>query len=73
MTNKATGWALAAASLGMMLVLISADVKNLKDVHDVYTPWFVGNVMAHLGNILIAFVGGKLIPTEPQDQRKDDQ
>jgi hypothetical protein len=73
MTNKTAGWTLAAASLGMMLLLISSDVKNLKDIHDVYSPWFIGNAMAHLGNVLMAFVGGKLIPTEPQDQRKDDK
>lgn len=72
MTNKHIGWTLAAASIGMMLVLISADVKNLKDIHEMYSPWFVGNVMAHLGNVLMAFVGGKLIPTAPQDQRKED-
>jgi len=73
MTNKTAGWTLAAASLGMMLLLISADVKNLHDLKDAYSPWFIGNVMAHLGNVLMAFVGGKLIPTEPQDQRKDDK
>jgi hypothetical protein len=73
MTNKAVGWTLAAASLGMMLVLISADIKNLQSFHDAMTPLFVGNMLAHIGNVLMAFVGGKLIPTEPQNQRLEDK
>jgi hypothetical protein len=30
-------------------------------------------MLAHVGNIIMAFVGGKLIPTSPQDQRADDK
>ena len=72
MTNKVAGWTLAAASLAMMLVLISADIKQLNSFSEAWTPAFVGNMFAHLGNVLMAFVGGKLIPTAPQDQRIDD-
>lgn len=72
MTNKVAGWSLAAASLAMMLVLISADIKELHSFKDAWTPLFVGNMLAHIGNIIMAFVGGKLIPTSPQDQRIDD-
>lgn len=63
---------LGAASLGMLCLLMSADISQLKSFDDVWTPAFIGNMVAHLGNVLMAFVGGKLIPTEPQDQRIDD-
>ena len=72
MTNKTAGWALFAASIGTMLILMGADVKSLTNLHDVWTPLFIGNMMAHAGNVVMAFVAGKLIPTT-QDQRKDDQ
>lgn len=73
MTNKHAGWMLFAASLGMMLMLISADIQQLSSFEQVYTPAFIGSAMAHIGNILMAFVGGKLIPTSPQDQRLEDK
>ena len=73
MTNKSAGYTLGLASLGMMLILISADVKNLSSFDDAWTPTFIGNAMAHLGNIIMAFIAGKLIPTEPQNQRIEDK
>jgi hypothetical protein len=72
MTNKNMGWMLGAASVGMLFLLISADISQMKDFNEVWTPYFVGNMIAHIGNVLMAFVGGKLIPTSPQDQRIDD-
>lgn len=73
MTNKAVGWTLLVASLGMLLILISADVKQLNSFDEAYTPLFIGNMLAHIGNVIMAFIGGKLIPTEPQDQRVGDR
>lgn len=72
MTNKAIGWTLAASSLGMMFLLIGADVKELHSWNDALTTFFIGNMLAHFGNLLLAFAGGKLIPTEPQNQRSSD-
>ena len=72
MTNKAVGWGLGMAALASMLGLMAADVKALHAWADIFTPAFVGNMMAHLSVVIMAFIGGKLIPTEPQDQRKDD-
>lgn len=63
MTNKYAGYSLGLASLGMMLLLISADIKQLNSFNDAFTPLFIGNAMAHLGNIIMAFIGGKLIPS----------
>jgi hypothetical protein len=72
MTNKHLGWMLFAASIGMLCLLISADVQKLTSFDDIWKPAFVGTMLAHVGNVLMAFVGGKLIPTSPQDQRLDD-
>jgi len=73
MTNKVVGWSLAGASVGMLCLLISADVKQLHSFNEAFTPFFIGNMLAHIGNIIMAFVGGKLIPTSPQDQRTTDK
>ena len=73
MTNRTAGWTLMAASLGMMLLLVSADIKELDSFDRVYTPAFIGNMLAHIGNVLMAFIGGKLIPTAPADQRSGDK
>lgn len=72
MNNKTAGWTLGFASLGTMLVLMSADVRNLTHLSDAMTPLFIGNMMAHMGNIIMAFIAGKLIPTSPQNQREGD-
>lgn len=72
MNNKTAGWTLGVAAFGTMLVLISVDVKSLSSFSDALTPTFIGNAMAHMGNVIMAFVAGKLIPTEPQNQRRTD-
>jgi hypothetical protein len=61
---KTTGWILFAAALAMMLTLISADIAALDNWRDAETPAFFGSTIAHLGAVLTAFVGGKLIPSE---------
>lgn len=72
MTNKFAGWTLGLASLGWVLILISADIKNLHTMDEVYTPSFISNMVGHVGNVIMAFVGGKLVPTGPKNQRADD-
>lgn len=72
MTNKLVGWSLGGAALAMMMGLMAADVKAIKDWSEVFTPVFVGTMMAHASAVIMAFLGGKLIPTEPQNQREGD-
>ena len=72
MTNKLAGWFLGIAALGMMLGLMSVDFIQMKNLDEIRTPAFIGNQMAHLANVIMAFVGGKLIPTGPRDQRESD-
>ena len=72
MTNKLVGWSLGAAALAMMMGLMAADVKAIHTWSEVFSPLFVGTMMAHASAVIMAFLGGKLIPTEPQNQRETD-
>lgn len=73
MTNKQVGWTLFAAAIGMLFGLVATDIVALDSWNQMTTPGFVGNILAHIASVLTAFVGGKLIPTEPQNQRKEDK
>ncbi len=64
MTQTTTGWLVFIAALGMMCTLLAADVGRLETWSSATTPAFIGNIFAHLGVVIGAFVGGKLIPTE---------
>lgn len=71
MTNKSAGWILGIAALGMMMGLMSVDFIQMKNLDEVRTPVFIGTMMAHIANVILAFIGGKLIPTT-QNQRDGD-
>lgn len=64
MTNNGKGWLLFLGALGMMFSLLAMDVSELQSFNDVWTPKFIASMMAHLGTVIAAFIGGKLIPTE---------
>lgn len=72
MTNKFAGYSLGLGALAMMMGLMAVDVKSIKTWSEIFTPFFVGTLMAHLSAVIMAFLGGKLIPTEPQNQRETD-
>lgn len=72
MTNKQAGWFLGLAALGMMFGLMAVDIANLDSWAQAAKPSFVGLQMAHISVVVAAFVGGKLVPTEPRDQRVTD-
>ena len=72
MTNKFAGYTLGLGAIAMMMGLMAVDVKSLKTWAEIFTPVFVGTMMAHLSAVIMAFLGGKLIPTKPQNQREDD-
>lgn len=63
MSQHTAGWLVFVAALGMMMTLLAAEVVNLQAWADAITPMFVGKAMAHLGVVVAAFVGGKLIPS----------
>lgn len=64
MTNKRKGWLIFIAAMGMMFTLISSDIAALNSWNDVTAPGFVASTLAHLGAVIAAFIGGKLIPAE---------
>jgi hypothetical protein len=64
MTDTGKGYIIFIAALGMMLTLISADVSKLQEWGHVWTPSFVAQAFAHLGAVITAFIGGRLIPTK---------
>ena len=72
MTNKVAGWALGIGAMCMMFGLMAADVKAIHTWTEVFSPAFVGTMMAHISTVGMAFLGGKLIPTEPTNQRVTD-
>lgn len=56
------GWVLIIAGLGMILTLLSGDISNLNNWSEVTHPPFVAGVIAHIGAVLTAAVGGNLVP-----------
>ena len=63
MTPTRTGWIIFIAAVGAMLGLVSHDIAELETWSQATTPLFVSSMLAHLGAVIAAFVGGKLIPT----------
>jgi hypothetical protein len=68
------GFLVFIAALGMMAGLLSVDVSQLPTFAAAWTPIFVGKALAHMGAVITAFIGGKLIPTDsvPGGSRKND-
>jgi hypothetical protein len=62
MSNKATGYMIFIAALGMMFTLLAGDVAHLEKWRDAIDPAFVAGMLTHLGAVIAAFVGGKLLP-----------
>lgn len=66
MNTPASGWIVMVAALGMMASLLALDVAKLGDWQEMYRPAFVAIVLAHFGAVVTAFIGGKLLPNDPQ-------
>lgn len=64
----AAGWTLFLAGLGMMATLLAGDVAHLEKWSDALYPAFVAGILTHLGAVVAAFVGGKLLPS-PQEKK----
>lgn len=56
-----TGWIIFIAALGTMFGLVGIDMSKLTNWSDAATPFFVGTTFVHLGAVIGAFVGGKMI------------
>lgn len=60
------GWMIGIAALGMMFGLMGKEVAELMSWSEAVSPGFVGDMLLHASVVIAAFVGGKLIPTEPK-------
>lgn len=64
MNQTTSGWVIFIVALGMMSGLLANDVAKLTIWGDAVKPAFVAIVMAHFGTVVVAFIGGKLIPSD---------
>jgi hypothetical protein len=62
MTRTSSGWILFIAGLGVMASLTANDIRDLEAWESATSPSFIGNMFAHFGAVITAFVGGKLLP-----------
>jgi hypothetical protein len=58
------GWLIFLASVGMLFSMISVDLVTVHGWNEIFSPEFVGTTLGHIGAVIAAFVGGKLIPSE---------
>ena len=64
-----SGIVLLTLALGMLMVNLADSIADLKDWHDqsgnftVLSPAFVGTFLKQLGSVVIAAIGGNLLPT----------
>ena len=59
-----SGWVTFIIALGMMCGLLTSDISKLTVWGEALRPAFVAVVMAHFSTVVLAFVGGKMIPTK---------
>ena len=57
-----TGWTIFVAALGMMMGLMAPEVAKLATWGAAFAPGFVAVIMLHFSIVVMAFVGGKMIP-----------
>lgn len=68
MTQTQTGYIVLVAALGVMATLVGNEVVNFHSWREALAPAFVGKALIHLGTVIGAFIGGKLIPTEMKNE-----
>lgn len=65
MPSKTTGgWIIFIAALGTILGMLGAEIGQLTAWDGAMTPAFVGKSFVHVGAVIAAFTGGKLIPSQ---------
>lgn len=61
-TQTTTGWIVFVGALGMMCGMEAVDIVALKSWSELQTPLFVGATLGHIAAVILAFIGGKIIP-----------
>ena len=62
MTPTQTGSVVFIAALGMMSTLMSVEIHELVSWNQMFTPAFMGTLLAHFGTVIGAYVAGRLTP-----------
>lgn len=65
--NGKSGYLGLLGALAMMVGFMSEDIRNLHTWNDVSTPAFVANQFAHFAAVVLAFIGGKVLPGPPRN------
>lgn len=67
MTQKTGGIVLLVAAAGLLLVNISDVVVDLQNWHYATTPQFIGALLKQIGSVIMAALGGSLLPQPKGD------
>lgn len=70
MNRYTMGWTIFVTMFGMMCISLGNDIKELKDANELYTVSFVGSALVHLGTVIGAFVGGKIMPENRNPKKR---
>lgn len=62
MTSRQTGWLLLLLAFGTLLMNVQGTITDLSEWHAATTPQFVGALLGQIGAVILAAVGGKLLP-----------
>lgn len=64
MNKTSTGWLILIGCIGMMSTLMAIDISQLNSWTEAAKPAFIGGQLGHLGTVIAAFIGGKIIPED---------
>lgn len=70
MSRHTTGWMIFVAAFGLICIDIGNEIRQLENFpQGMVSGEFIGETLIHIGTVIGAFVGGKLIP-ENRDPEK---
>lgn len=64
MTDYAKGHLIFLGALGMMLGLMAPEIGALPNWSAAASPPFVAKMVGHVSVVIVAFVGGKKVPSD---------
>jgi len=70
MTPTTSGWMIFITALGMMCGLLAPEIAKLTTVGQMIQPPFISVAFAHFATVVLAFMAGKMIPTERDPERR---